>query len=124
MTTRFTCFAGQKMGSIDIDSHEIKLYPLAVENSFPVEDTVDSQGRVWYSTAFAAGLNVLDPATGKSRIIRHEGFFDQPPGVVPTADIAIHYGPENKIWFTELAKNQVGTYQLLGCGNTINPCTK
>ena len=112
------------MGSIDIDSKEIKLYPPAVPGSFPVEDTVDSYGRVWYSTALAAGLNVLNPATGKSRIIRHKGFFDQPPGVVPTQDIAIHYGPGNKIWFTELAKNTVGTYQLIGCGNTITPCTR
>lgn len=114
------------MGSIDIASKAIKLYPLAVPASFPVEDTVDSYGRVWYSTAFSATLNVLNATTGESRAIKEEGIVLDPPGLPPPANIAIHYGPGNKIWFTDLAMDRVGTYQLRGCGTSqgdLTPCT-
>lgn len=114
------------MGSIDIKSNAIKLYPLAVPASFPVEDTTDSYGRVWYSTALSATLNVLNASTGKSRAIKEAGIALDSPGLPPPANIAIHYGPGNKIWFTDLALNKVGTYQLIGCGTSqgsLTPCT-
>lgn len=120
---RWTNFIGQTMGSIDIHSHKIRTYPLAVPASFPVEDTTDSKGRVWYSTALSGTLNVLNPATGKSRAIPEGGLAANPPGLPPPANIAIHYGPGNKIWFTDLALNRVGTYQLKGCGKSLTKCT-
>lgn len=123
----YTCFIGQGMGSINTATGETKFYPAMPLLSFPVEDTVDSRGRVWFSTATANSLSALTPSTGKVRVVSQPDSIvaplPLPGGLPPAANIAVHYGPKNSIWFSELARNRVGKFQLVGCGNTITPCT-
>jgi hypothetical protein len=57
----------------------------------------------------------LTPSTGKiTEIAQPDGvIIDLPISLPPAPDIAIHWvKQDNSIWFTELANNRVGRYQL------------
>lgn len=116
------------MSRVNIKTGATKIYPgFEGPLTLPVENDADSFGRLWYSSATSNSLNVLNPfvgANGNTRVIKQPGTIVNPGGVPPAANIAIHYGPKNRMWFTQLALNRVGSYQLLGCGNNIKKCTK
>lgn len=128
LTLWYTCFAGNGIGSIDVVSGATRFFPGPTLLSLPTEDTVDSRGGIWFSTASANAISRLEPSTGDVRVVQQPDGLIQTPAVLPgglppAANIAVHYGPRNSIWFTEVARNRVGRYQLKGCGKTINPCT-
>jgi streptogramin lyase len=85
----------------------------------PIENTVDSRGNIWYSTATRNTLNYITPSTGKFTTIQ-QPVSQAPnpltavlPDLPPAADIAIHYEyRDNSIWFTELRNNRVGRYRI------------
>jgi len=109
----FTAFLGNSMGRINLETGEITAFSNPSPLSFPTEDTVDSEGNIWFSTATQNTLNKLVPSTGKVETFEQPGTLITAPLIVPPAvDIAVHYGPGNAIWFTEVANNRVGKYQL------------
>lgn len=109
----FTAFIGNGLGRVDMTTGEIVAFPNSSPLSFPTEDTVDSEGNVWFSTATQNTLNKLNPATGEITTIEQPDTIVTAPVSLPlAADIAMHYGPGNAMWFTEVANNRVGRYQL------------
>lgn len=117
----FTAIASNAIGRIDMVTGETKTYTDPRLLASPIEDTVDGDGNIWYSTLTRNTLNYLTPSTGNLTTI------DQPapalsivnnltellPSLPPVANIAIHYEPsDNSMWFTELVTNRVGRYQL------------
>ncbi|KAL8279781.1 hypothetical protein RQP46_007876 [Phenoliferia psychrophenolica] len=103
-----TCLAGGSLARIDISTGAITLVQ-DLPASLPSENTVDSQGNVWYSTIGRGTLNKLNPKTGSVTQVAQPGLLGLP---AVSADLAIMYGPGNAIWFTELANNRIGRYQL------------
>lgn len=105
----FTGLGGQSMIGFDIASEKFDIVPdNALPPGAPTEDTVDPQGRVWWSTLARPSLQYLDPKKND------EITYIRQPTVNPAAlTIAVHYSPlKNSIWFTETANNRVGRYQL------------
>ena len=109
----FTGFLSGSMGRFDMHTNEIKVYSTGNSLSFPAEDTVDSQGRVWFSTAGTNTLNYID-TNDNDRLVS----FPK-PGVAgrtslpPYLDIAMHYHPPtNSLWFAGIASNRVVSLAL------------
>lgn len=81
--------------------------------ALPTEDTVDSEGNVWFSTTLQNELNKLDPVSGNITKVTYSGtLVVEPVSVPPCVDVAVNYGPGDAIWSTEVAANRVGRYQL------------
>ena len=109
----FTAFVGNGIGRIEMATGEVTAFTNPSLLSFPTEDTVDSSGNIWFSTATQNTLNYLTPSTGSFTTVKQPGtLIVAPISIPPAVDIAIHYGPGNAIWFTEVANNRVGRYQL------------
>lgn len=116
----FTAIATNSIGRFDMQTGEAVAFADPRLLATPIEDTVDSEGNIWYSTLTRNTLNYYTPSTGKFTTI------DQPdesvnivsgllPSLPPAADIAVHYEPsDNSIWFTELLNNRVGKYSIGG----------
>ncbi|KAB8542116.1 hypothetical protein FH972_025579 [Carpinus fangiana] len=110
----YTGFLSNSMLRVEMATGAVKVYTNDVPASFPVEDTVDGDGNVWFSSLTQNTLNKLDPKTGKFTHITQPGtIVTLPASFPPYADIASHWDKAtNSIWFTELARNRVGRYQL------------
>jgi streptogramin lyase len=109
----YTAFIGNSVGRVDMFTGEMKAFTNPSPLSFPTEDTVDSEGNVWFSTATQNTLNKLIPSTGEIQTFEQPDTIVTAPVSLPlAADIAVHYGPGNAIWFTEVANNRVGRFQL------------
>lgn len=114
----FTAIATNAIGRIDMQTGETKTFTDPRLLATPIEDTVDSQGNIWYSTLTRNTLNYLTPSTGQVTIIEQpDADVSVLPGVLPdippVADIAMHYeGSDNTIWFTEVVNNRIGRYQI------------
>ncbi|KAG4413582.1 hypothetical protein IFR04_013284 [Cadophora malorum] len=109
----FTAFTGNYNGRVNIQTGEIKAFPSTSLLSFPTENTVDGEGNVWFSTATRNSVNKLNPNTGEITSVKQPGtLIEAPISVDPRVNIAVHYGPGNAIWFTELARNRIGRFQL------------
>lgn len=109
----FTAFLGDAIGCLGVDDGAITVYPNGSPLAFPAEDTLDSKGNIWFSTASQNYLNKLDPKTGAiTRIVQPGTLVAAPVSLPLYFDIGINYGPGNAIWFTEATTNQVGRYQL------------
>ena len=68
-----------------------------------------------FSTLTQNTLNYLTPSTGEfTSIAQPDGtIITSPVSILPAADIAMHYeGSDNAMYFTELANNRIGRYQL------------
>ncbi|SMR52136.1 unnamed protein product [Zymoseptoria tritici ST99CH_1E4] len=116
----FTAIATNSIGRIDILTGSTKTFTDSRLLATPIENTVDAQGNIWYSTLTRNTLNYITPSTGEFTTI-HQPATDLTggigggilPSLPPAADIAIHYeGRDNSIWFTELANNRVGRYRI------------
>ncbi|KAH9208013.1 hypothetical protein DL95DRAFT_415148 [Leptodontidium sp. 2 PMI_412] len=109
----FTAFTGNYNGRVNIKTGEIKAFPSTSLLSFPTENTVDGEGSVWFSTATRNSVNKLNPNTGEVTSVKQPGtLIEALISVDPRVNIAVHYGPGNAIWFTELARNRIGRFQL------------
>ncbi|KAG4432409.1 hypothetical protein IFR05_012099 [Cadophora sp. M221] len=109
----FTAFTGNYNGRVNIKTGEVKAFPSTSLLSFPTENTVDGEGNVWFSTATINSVNKLNPNTGEVTSVKQPGtLIEAPISVDPRVNIAVHYGPGNAIWFTELARNRIGRFQL------------
>lgn len=114
----FTAIATNSIGRFDMVTKEAVAFSDGSILGTPIEDTVDSQGNIWYSTLTRNTLNYYTPSTGKfTEIDQPDGSLDIIPGLLPSlppaADIAIHFEPtDNSIWFTELVNNRVGKYSI------------
>ena len=109
----FTAFIGNAMGRIEMETGDVETFPNTEPPSFPAEDTLDSDGNVWFSTATKNTLNYVVPSTGAIVSIPEPPNVEGSPiSVIPDANIAIHYGPGNAIWFADITTNKVGKYQL------------
>lgn len=111
----FTAITSNAIGRIDITGGAFKAYPNTANLGVPIEDTVDGKGNIWFSTALSNTLNYLTPSTGKiTQIAQPDGVITSlPVSLPPAADIAIHWvRRDNTMWFTELANNRIGRYQL------------
>ncbi|KAL2064495.1 hypothetical protein VTL71DRAFT_4989 [Oculimacula yallundae] len=109
----FTAFTGNYNGRVNIHTGEVKAFPSTSLLSFPTENTVDGEGNVWFSTATRNSVNKLNPNTGVVTSVKQPGtLIESPISVHPRVNIAVHYGPGNAIWFTELARNRIGRFQL------------
>ena len=68
-----------------------------------------------FSTLSSNTLNYFTPSTQKFTSIPQPDDLLAPLGigVPPAVDVAMHYQKsDNSMWFTELANNRVGRYQL------------
>lgn len=67
-----------------------------------------------FSTSTQNTLNYLTPSTGEFTTIEQpDTIITIPVSIPPAVDIAMHYDQgTDSMWFTELAKNRVGQYQL------------
>ncbi|KAH6712640.1 hypothetical protein BKA61DRAFT_577710 [Leptodontidium sp. MPI-SDFR-AT-0119] len=109
----FTAFTGNYNGRVNIKTGEIKAFPSTSLLSFPTENTVDGEGIVWFSTATRNSVNKLNQNTGEVTSMKQPGtLIEAPISVDPRVNIAVHYGPGNAIWFTKLARNRIGRFQL------------
>lgn len=109
----FTAFIGNAIGRIDMYTGELKAFTNPSPLSFPTEDSVDSEGNIWFSTATQNTLNKLTPSTGEVTTIQQPcTLITAPVSVPPAVDIAMHYGPGNAMWFTEVVNNRIGKYDL------------
>ena len=105
-----TCLVGGSIARITMATGEITLLQDTL-SSLPSENTVDGDGNVWYSTIGRGTLNKIDPVTNKVTQVAQPGILGLPLPAV-SADLPIMYGPGNALWFTELANNRIGRYQL------------
>lgn len=135
----FTAIATNAIGRIDITTGAFKTYLDTANVGVPIEDTNDKNGNVCeynecndicpcqdrsliltpagFSTALSNTLNYITPSTGKITAIPQpdSGITSLPVSLPPVANIAVHYvSQDNSIWFTQLAANRVGRYQLSG----------
>lgn len=111
----FTAIDSNAIGRVDITNGAMKAYPNTANLGVPIEDTVDGKGNIWFSTALSNTLNYLTPSTGKiTQVAQPDGVITGlPVSLPPAADIAIHWvKQDNSMWFTELANNRIGRYQL------------
>lgn len=114
----FTAIATNAIGRFDMQTGETKTYTDPRLLATPVEDTVDGNGNIWYSTLTRNTLNYITPSTGKFTTINQPDgdlniISDLLPSLPPVADIAMHYEPsDNSMWFTELVTNRIGRYQI------------
>ncbi|OQO03232.1 hypothetical protein B0A48_11488 [Cryoendolithus antarcticus] len=113
----FTSLAGDSQVSIDIKTKAIQVFiddktsPVALPN----ENTLDRNGRIWFSTITTNSLNTYTPTTNQFGIIYQPGTVLNVGGtsVLPNGNISMHYdNGTNSIWFAGLATNFVGKYQL------------
>lgn len=114
----FTSIAANAIGRIDMYTGETKTFTDPRLLASPIEDTVDGDGNIWYSTLTRNTLNYLTPSTGKLTTIKQPNtsidlVTNLLPSLPPVADIAMHYEPsDNSMWFTELLTNRIGRYQI------------
>jgi streptogramin lyase len=80
--------------------------------SFPTENTVDAKGRYWYSTATRNTIQYLDGNNEPVLIDMPDNGITSPIGIPPGLNIAIHAGPDNAIYFSQVLRNRIGRYQL------------
>ena len=108
----FTAFLGNGIGRFDTKTGGIASFTNPSPASFPAEDTLDSDGNIWFSTATQNVLNILSQNGTFSQIVQ-PGTDNVAPVSLPLyIDIGIHYGPGDAIWFTEATSNRVGSYRL------------
>lgn len=109
----FTAFVGNSMGRLDKFTGEITAYPNPLPGGFVAEDTIDKDGKIWYSTANQNTLSRLDPKTGEQNKIVMPGTIIEAPTSIPLYFvIAMNYGPGNAVWFTQETINKVGRFDL------------
>ncbi|CZR69203.1 uncharacterized protein PAC_19103 [Phialocephala subalpina] len=137
---RFCEFTGQKIGRLNATDGTFKEYPIPLTLLGPVvmraetqgqylwfaaflanaigridmyTREIDGDGNIRFSTATQNTLNNLTPSTGEITTVQQPGtLLTAPISVPPAVDIATHYGPGNAIWFTEVANNRIGRYNL------------
>jgi streptogramin lyase len=119
----FSLFIGNGIGRMNVDTHEIELYHTNQTLLLGSEDTIDQYGGVWLSSFTTDVMSRLDTNTLEFSYVAFPNTFAQvnPSAfsgifgdVPPVVDIAVNYAPGNKIWFTGLTFNQVGSYDLTG----------
>ena len=96
----------------DTKTKKIDVFTDPLPASFPAENTVDSQGRVWYSTTTRNTIQYLDQNNEPVIIDMPDNGITSPIGIPPGFNIAITYGPGNAIYFGQVLRNRVGRYQL------------
>ncbi|KAF3008468.1 hypothetical protein E8E13_004363 [Curvularia kusanoi] len=96
----------------DTQTEKIDVFTDPLPASFPAENTVDEQGRVWYSTTTRNTIQYLDQNNEPVIIDMPDSGVTSPISVPPGLNIAIHYGPDNAIYFSQILNNRVGRYQL------------
>lgn len=107
----FTAQVGGSIGSFDIKTHAITLYPDNFPASLPCENTVSPDGRVWFSTIAHNSINYVRPSTGQVVNIEQPS-TPAPNGGVPLSfEVAVNYR-SGYIWFTDTLYNRVGAYKI------------
>lgn len=109
----FTAFLDNGLGRFDMQTHEITAYTYQSPLSFPSEDTMSQDGRIWISTATQNTLVYLNQTTDEyTAIVKPQTAVVAPVSLPFEFNIGINYGPGNAIWFTEAITNRIGRYQL------------
>lgn len=111
----FTGFLSGSLGRFDMRTKTVKVYSARDPLSFPAEDTVDAQGRVWFSTAGTNTLNYIDSSNGKLVSFPQPDAtpINFPVSIPPFLDIAMHYHPPtNSMWFAGITNNRVASLVL------------
>jgi virginiamycin B lyase len=101
----FSEFTGNKIGKISMATGAITEYPLPVPLSGPVSVTLGSDGNIYSDEGLSNKIAKLIPSTG----VISEKPIPTLPGAFPEE---IRFGTGNKIWFTELVTDQVGSMTL------------
>jgi len=108
----FTGFLSNSNVRFDTKTEKIDVFTDPIPGAFPTENTVDGEGRMWYSTATRNTIQYLDQRNEPVIIDMPDNGVTSPVGVPPGVNIAVHYGPGNAIWFSQLGRNRIGRYQL------------
>jgi len=109
----FTAFLGGGLGRLDTKTGKIEAHSNPSLLSFPAEDTLDSRGNIWFSTATQNTLNKYSPRDGTfSTVVQPNTTIVALISLPLYFDIGINYSPGNAIWFTEATTNRVGRYSL------------
>lgn len=108
----FTGFVSNSNVRFDTRTEKIDVFTDPLPASFPTENTVDRQGRYWYSTATRNTIQYLDQNNEPVIIDMPDNGITSPIGIPPGLNIAIHSGPDNAIYFSQVLRNRIGRYQL------------
>ncbi|KAL1604245.1 hypothetical protein SLS59_004039 [Nothophoma quercina] len=108
----FTGFLSNSNVRFDTQTEKIDVFTDPLPASFPTENTVDPQGRYWYSTATRNTIQYLDQNNEAVIIDMPDNGITSPVGIPPGFNIAIHSGPDNAIYFSQVLRNRIGRYQL------------
>ncbi|KAH7067629.1 hypothetical protein BKA63DRAFT_522531 [Paraphoma chrysanthemicola] len=108
----FTGFVSNSNVRFDTRTAKIDVFTDPLPASFPTENTVDPQGRYWYSTATRNTIQYLDSDNKPVIIDMPDNGITLPVGIPPGLNIAIHSGPDNAIYFSQVLRNRIGRYQL------------
>jgi streptogramin lyase len=108
----FTGFGSNSNVRFDTRTEKIDVFADPLPGSLPTENTVDPQGRYWYSTATRNTIQYLDNNNEAVIIDIPDSGITSPVGIPPGLNIAIHSGPDNAIYFSQLLRNRIGRYQL------------
>lgn len=108
----FTGFVSNSNVRFDTQTEKIDVFTDPLPASFPTENTVDPQGRYWYSTATRNTIQYLDQNNEAVIIDMPDDGITSPIGIPPGLNIAVHSGPDNAIYFSQVLRNRIGRYQL------------
>ncbi|KAH3971150.1 hypothetical protein HBI56_204330 [Parastagonospora nodorum] len=108
----FTGFLSNSNVRFDTRTQKIDVFTAPIPASFPTENTVDPRGRYWYSTATTNTIQYLDANNEAVIIDMPDNGVTLPIGIPPGLNIAIHSGPDNAIYFSQVLRNRIGRYQL------------
>lgn len=110
----FTSLTADALGRINLATGDITTYTTPFVGTLPAEDTIDKDGRVWFSSFTQNVLGVFDTKTKSfDQVVPPGTVVGMPVSVPPAVDVAIHYDEgTNSIWYAGVANQQIGRYQL------------
>ena len=101
-------------------THKIDIYHTNQPGLVGAENTIDSEGGVWYSAFTGNVLPRLNTDTLEYDYVTLPiglgavGATGVVGGLPPAVDVAVNYGPGDAVWFTSILTNQVGRYNITG----------
>ncbi|KZM27760.1 uncharacterized protein EKO05_0005727 [Ascochyta rabiei] len=106
----FTGFLSNSNFRFDTKTEKNDVFTDPLPVSFPTENTVDKQGRYSCSTATRNTIQHLDSYNEAVIIDMPDNEIMSSVSIPPGLNIAIHAGPENDIYFSQVLRNRIGRY--------------
>jgi len=98
----FSLFGTSVIGKTNIRNQNVFEYPLPTQESGPLDITMDSNGKIWFTETLGSQIGRLDPNLARAGTTL--GFTEYPVCIGP-AGIDVHQGD---VWFACSGSNQIG----------------